>query len=275
MIKYRTAIICQEDKLWALYAMNKVFLDQDLNQQLDYVAFWNCDEKFVNIKKDKVPQYYFNVFGWYNFVKLGVFAVFFKIMLILKSILGNYKISFKGLCEANGIPYFKTKSPNSKDVVKWVEENNIDVVLIMVGNILKPAILNAPKVCTINKHAGVLPGNKGMFPYFWARLKDEPQGVSFHKVIEDIDEGAILYQERVEKESIIKSMISFYFFVHKNYARMFSQAIQNLKNGIEVTPDPSITPSYQSVPYRPDYLSFRKKGKKIILLSDLFLVLKL
>ena len=62
------------------------------------------------------------------------------------------------------MPHFKTSSPNNKDFIQWVKENQIDILVIMVDHILKKAILSAPQICVVNKHASLLPQNALSYP---------------------------------------------------------------------------------------------------------------
>lgn len=268
----RIAVICQNDNLWSLYAWNNVFKEQKISD-FNFIGLWNCEEKFAHIKKKDTWKWYLKTFGAWNFLKLALFAGVFKISLILKSISGGYHNSFKDLCRANNINYLGVSDPNSPEFIDWVKKHEVDILIVMSGHILKKDILMAPKMCSVNKHAGLLPTNRGVFPYFWAQLKGETQGISFHIMNEKIDDGKLIYQEKVQDTRLTRSMISFYYYSHKNYGEMLIKALRNLQNK---TPVDALTnkTSYHSLPATKDYKKFCHAGGKIISWSDLFLSLK-
>jgi hypothetical protein len=276
MIKTRIAVICQNDTLWSLYAWNKALpLLLKSSAEYDIVGFWVCDEKFINIKPQDAWKWYLKTFRLGNFLLLALFAIVFKIVCFFKSIIAGYKTSFKELCKANQVAYHTIASPNALEFTNWIKTNKVDVLVIMVGHILKGEILNAPTNCIINKHAAMLPSNKGVFPYFWAFIKQEAQGITFHKVTSKIDEGDILFQEEVADEKWLTSMISFYFYTYKNYGALLMHSLSNVLTNKTMSPPSTIQSSYCGAPKPEDYTRFNDKGGKIIRLRDLFLPLGL
>jgi folate-dependent phosphoribosylglycinamide formyltransferase PurN len=275
MGRQRIAIISNADKLWSLHAWNYVFNHGYLQENYDIVGFWSCNQKFSNKKKLSAWTWYLKTFGLFNFVKLGLFVVSFKICSSFKSLSGNYKLSFKALTQKYNIPFYKINQPNNPEFIKWVKDQHVDILLIMVDHILKKDILAAPKIYTLNKHAGMLPANKGLFPYFWAKLKQQPQGISFHEVTEAIDEGKLFYQETVQNPVVNKSMVSFYYYVHTNYYNMLMQALQNIKNNVIISNGGNLPHSYHSLPEVTDYKNFKEKSGSIISWLDILLPLKL
>ena len=267
----RIAIICQKDTLWSLYAWNNTFKIDSFSKDYEIVGFWNCDEKLANIQQKDTLKWYFKIFGSFNFIKLGVFALVFKLIAFFHSLFNNYCFSFEALCVKYKINYYTTSNPNSSEFIEWVKKNEIDILIIMVGHILKKEILETPSICTINKHAGLLPSNKGVFPYFWAKIKNEKQGITFHKVNLAIDDGDILYQEIVEDQSNTTSMIRFYFYGYKKYGVMLMQALLAIDRDRMIPEQKELIPSYHGLPELKDFTKFTQKKGKIIQLSDLFL----
>lgn len=274
MKEIKIAIICNDDKLWSLYAWNKTFKSKVFQGDFSCKAFWTCDNKLGNIKPNEVLKWYMGTFGKGNFLKLAMFTVLFKLNAIFKYLFDGYCLSFKSLSQKYNVPHYATSGPNDPQFIKWLKDNDIDVLIIMVGHILKHEVLAAPNMCVINKHASLLPSNKGVFPYFWAQLNQSPQGVSFHKVNEKIDEGDLVYQERVENTEHLKSMISFYFYVYKNYDKMLAKSLQNIKNNVSIPYPENIPSNYYGFPDHSDYKKFRNQGANIITLTDLFLTFK-
>ncbi|HTA83133.1 MAG TPA: formyltransferase family protein [Bacteroidia bacterium] len=269
MKQTKIAIICQNDTLWSLYAWNKALpLLKEQAEKYKVAGFWVCDEKFMNVPKNKVLTWYFDVFGLLNFLLLAIFKIIFSFITLLKP---WYKTSFKSLCEKHAVAHYTINSPNEPKLTEWIKTNNIDILVIMVGHILKSDILTAPANTIINKHAALLPANKGVFPYFWASLHNQPQGISFHKVNKAIDEGDVYYQEEVVDMKLLSSMIAFYFYTYANYGKMLMTALSNAVNSKPIQPPSSIKPSYYSGPTAADYKKFKKNDGKIIGFKDLFL----
>lgn len=271
MTKLKIAIITNDDKLWSLYAWNNVLKTNLITEEYSCAGLWTCDQKFSNKKKLSVWSWYLNTFRLGNFIKLFFFVISFKFFAFFKSFIGKYYRSFHQLCLKNNIPHFEASTPNSPELIKWVKDNKIDILIIMVDQILKQDILNAPQIAVINKHAGLLPSNKGLFPYFWAKKLNQPQGISFHKVNLAIDEGDLVYQEKVDDPALIHSMIAFYFYVYKNYPAMLNSALKNLVQNTPVPLPENISDSYYSLPQAKDYVEFKNNGGRIITFTDLFL----
>ena len=271
MTTLKVAIISNSDKLWSVHAWNRVFSSEILKNDYEVAGFWCCDQKFSNKKKLSAWKWYYNTLGWYNFIKLGFFVVVFKVSALIKSLSGKYHLSFESLCKANGISFYKTKTPNTPEFIRWLQKEQIDVLIIMVDHILKEGTLEAVKLATVNKHAGLLPQNKGLFPYFWAVVNDTKQGISFHKVNEAIDEGDLYFQEEVTSPSHTSSMIAFYYYVHGSYYKMLETAITNIKNKVTIKQNDESPHSYYSLPQKSDYLIFKEKGGVIMKWTDLLL----
>jgi hypothetical protein len=275
MNKLKVAIISNDDNLWSLYAWNNVFNSQLFRDKYEVLGFWTCAQKFGNNKRVAIWKWYLNTFGAWNFIKLFFFVVFYQVVSFIKSFSGKFSTSFKGLCQKNNVPYFQTASPNDQDFITWVKENHVDVLVIMVDHILKKEILDSPKICVVNKHASMLPANKGLFPFFWAKAYNEVQGISFHKVNEAIDEGDLYFQQEISDPSILSSMIIFYFYVHHNYFSMLGTALENISGSKTVTPPAGVSSSYYGRPTAAHYSDFKKNGGRLINFKDIFLPLHL
>ena len=230
-------------------------------------------KKFYNVKKENTYQWYLKTFGLANFIKLGIFTIVSRISFIIKSIFNGYVHSFKNLCAAHHVDYFTTSTPNTPEFVEWVKKKEIDILVVMVGHILKKEILNAPVICSLNRHSGLLPANKGVLPYFWARIKNQTQGISFHLMTEQIDVGKLAYQEKVDDKKFTNSLVAFYFYSHKNYGKMLLTALKNIAVENYINPLTNAS-SYHGLPAADDYRKFQSAGGKIINWSDMFLLMR-
>lgn len=270
-MKKKIAVITQNDNFWTLIAFNNLFKELHDSDKFDLVACFECKTKFANIKSNKVIFWYLRIFGLYNVFKMAIFSFFGKIKIISDL---TYSKSLKKLANKYKVEYKLVNSPNSLEFIDWLKLNKIDVLIINVGHILKDEIFKISGLIIINKHASLLPINKGIFPYFWAVVNKNDQGISFHQVTAKIDAGKIYYQQKVQDEKYIRSMIAFYLFCHLHYCEMLMEAIENMISNNSLVNDSNIN-SYYSLPDKDSYKTFRSNNGKIIMLKDLFLIKKL
>lgn len=248
----KIAIITAKDNVWALPCWWQTIPVLKENGY-EVSGLWLTGDRLGEHTGKAIPLWYLKTFGLYTFIKLGLFSVLRQALRLLKG------MSFQKLGQRNNVPIFETGSPNEDRIVTWLQENNIDIALIMTPFIIKEPFIKAVNIGVINKHAALLPANKGLFPYFWARLKNEPQGVSYHQVDTGIDTGKILIQYPVTEKSSLKSMLSFYLDVFKDYPLHMTAAVKAL-----ITKDyksgAAMTGSYQSLPTASDYKTFCRTG---------------
>jgi len=100
------------------------------------------------------------------------------------------KLFNKKFIETNDISNLKSQ----------ISKLNFDlIVLADFGQIIPEAILKLPKIAAINIHPSLLPKYRGPSPIQTAILNDEKEtGVSIIKMTPKIDEGSILFQEKIE-----------------------------------------------------------------------------
>ncbi|MBI4678116.1 MAG: hypothetical protein HY748_11090 [Elusimicrobia bacterium] len=203
---------------------------------------------------------YVEVFGFAVFMRLACKTIAGRLRRLSNVILGKSACwTFAGLCTSRGVPYLHSRDPNGEEVVAWVKDRRVDVVLAFVGYILKQHILAAPRVCVINKHAAILPASRGVFPVFWSLLHDEPVGVTIHKVDERIDAGEIVLQKVYEKRKDW-SVWDYYQLVYSEAPDLIVESLALLESGGRRPVADRPSPSYRGLPTRQDYLEFRGRG---------------
>ena len=136
---------------------------------------------------------------------------------------------------------------------------------VLTNHILKKKIINSPKLGVINKHSSVLPALRGLFPYFWAKIYNLNNGITFHLVNDKIDDGKILFQRELKKK--FPSMISFYYYVFNKYPLFLLKSLTNIKKRRSYKF--YYKSSYYSLPSKKNYMEFKKKGGNIILIKDI------
>lgn len=70
-------------------------------------------------------------------------------------------------------------------------------ILAWWPKIIKPPLLEKPKLGFINTHPSLLPFNRGKHYNFWALVEQAPFGVTLHRVDASIDTGAIVAQQKI------------------------------------------------------------------------------
>lgn len=273
-MNYRVTILTQNDPLWLFSAWSRTIPLLAKNKNIKLIGLWLCDEKFVNIKPEKVYFWYIKTFGVINFVLLGLFMLIFKAKTYLRFLLKHSSKSYSDVCSNDKITFNYIKNPNDRRFAEWIRNNYIDILVITTGYIIREPLLSSPKIAIINKHAALLPANKGIFPYIWAKINNQRQGISFHKVVKEIDAGELVFQEGVPEE-YTNSMVRFYYYVYKHFGDMLQVALANTINAHKIKQIHNYAPSYYGLPTRNDYETFKKKGGTIISIRDLPLALQL
>ena len=100
----------------------------------------------------------------------------------------------------NNYIFYSDEVHNNIDIVKSLEP---DYILCLNGAILlKPELISVPKYGCINLHLAYLPYNRGPNPNVWSIVEETPIGVTIHYINDKIDNGPIIAQRLVNKESI-------------------------------------------------------------------------
>jgi methionyl-tRNA formyltransferase len=232
----------------------------------EVIGFWEFEQKFGKRKDAEIPKWYLETFGKWTCALLGAHAVCAEWKNVL-----TRTLTFRTLANRHGVPYFRGQSPNDQTVVDWMAGNDVDIIVIMVGHIIKRPLIDAARIGIINKHAACLPSCKGMFPYFWAKLKGEPLGVSFHVVNEKIDDGRVLLQKRYcpSFPESRHSMLRFYKDVFSAYSELLDVAVQRLLSGQSEQDCYDGLSTQYSFPRRIDAVAFRARNHFVARLSDL------
>ncbi len=95
---------------------------------------------------------------------------------------------------AAGIPVLQPERPNSPEFVDRLRQFSPDLgVVVAYGHILKPAVLEVPRLGMINVHASLLPRWRGAAPIQWAIAHgDQTTGVTIMQMEAGLDSGPIL-----------------------------------------------------------------------------------
>ena len=99
--------------------------------------------------------------------------------------------------EAMGLPVFTPESMKAQDAIDTFVSLDLDAACVVAyGQILKPAVLEAPRLGCFNLHGSLLPRWRGAAPIQRAIMAgDRETGVQIMRMSEGLDEGAILLSE--------------------------------------------------------------------------------
>lgn len=96
----------------------------------------------------------------------------------------------------NGLRFITHPKINSAEFINQIKGYECDLFVSMSFNqIFRSALINMPRLKTINCHAGKLPYYRGRNILNWALINDEKEfGITIHYVDEGIDTGDIIVQ---------------------------------------------------------------------------------
>lgn len=265
-IRRRVSIFTSDDYTWSFATWVKTI--PELIKKYEVVGIYLFPEKLGKMKGIQIPLWHLRIFGLFNSVILGLYAI--KVRLLQ---LASQTKTWEQLASRYNIKLNRGQSPNSKIVCDWVKENDIDIIFIMVGDILKEDIVKSPNIGIINKHAAILPSCKGILPFFWAKLNNLPIGVTFHQVDIGVDTGRILIQmPHPLKDSSDISMLRFYIDVFYFFPFMVPLAAEHLIKKIYHRPSVNVKSSYFSFPTKTDFKKYAAKGYEVAKISDLLYI---
>lgn len=103
------------------------------------------------------------------------------------------------IAKKNEIPFYYTKNINEKETENWIKEKSPDVIYCFGwSQIIKPNILDIPKLGIIGFHPAEIPKNKGRHPLIWALFLGLNETAStFFFMDEGTDTGDILSQKKI------------------------------------------------------------------------------
>ena len=102
--------------------------------------------------------------------------------------------------ETMGLPVFTPESMKAQDAVQTFQNLDLDAACVVAyGQILKPEVLEAPRLGCLNLHGSLLPRWRGAAPIQRAIMAGDRQtGVQIMQMSEGLDEGPILLSERMD-----------------------------------------------------------------------------
>jgi methionyl-tRNA formyltransferase len=104
----------------------------------------------------------------------------------------------KEVALAEGIPVQQPDKPRGDEFLAWLHELAPDVsIVVAYGHILPRAVIDAPRLGTLNIHASLLPALRGAAPIQAAILEGLSEtGVSVMQMVPALDAGPVIHTAR-------------------------------------------------------------------------------
>ncbi len=104
----------------------------------------------------------------------------------------------KALAVSEGIPVLQPERPRGEEFLGSLRALEPDLsVVVAYGHLLPKAVIDLPRLGTLNIHASLLPRWRGAAPIQAAMLAgDEETGVSIMRMVLELDAGPVLFEER-------------------------------------------------------------------------------
>jgi methionyl-tRNA formyltransferase len=102
----------------------------------------------------------------------------------------------KRVAEAEGLPILQPDRPRGDDFLAQIRELTPDLsVVVAYGHILPQAVIDLPKLGTMNIHASLLPQLRGAAPIQGAILQGMTEtGVSIMRMVQELDAGPVIHR---------------------------------------------------------------------------------
>jgi methionyl-tRNA formyltransferase len=202
---------------------------------------------------------------------LMILMIYVKVYEIFAGVFTLKKyFSVKRFCGSKNFLCVDTDDINSSEYQSKIRPLDIDVIIsISATQIFKKALIDLPKKECVNIHGTFLPRHRGVLGSWWALAAgDEYTGVTVHRIIEKLDAGDILLQEKIP---IQKDDTQFSLAVRtkKMSADLTVKLIDIIKKGniIPKRMDQNIA-NINTFPTIAQAKQFRRSGKRVIKIND-------
>jgi hypothetical protein len=176
-------------------------------------------------------------------------------------------VSLRRLAQMRGIPYASIPCFSDPAFIEELRKKQVDLLLIRISEILKPAVLECPRVATWCVHSSLLPACKGIAGEFHGlRHPGMPIGSSIFLVTPKLDEGPTIAQTtipRMDQSSVFHHMIR----NNRAAGTLLVELCRDLlahRIGEYPLPGERLTPSYFSWP-QPDQVQVARKNGLVLI----------
>jgi methionyl-tRNA formyltransferase len=178
----------------------------------------------------------------------------------------NRYYSLPQLCRAFGIEFASIGNPNAPEFVEGARARNCDLIIsVACPYIVKPPVLDLPRLGWINIHHAPLPRYKGMMPTFWQLYHGEKSvGLTIHRMAAKVDDGAALLQEQlaVQPDESLDHLIR---RSKRHAAHRLANVLEEMAAGkVPTVTSADATSTYFTFPTHAEIREFRRRGLRAI-----------
>ncbi len=142
--------------------------------------------------------------------------------------------SVSQLCEKHSVKTFSFASARPAEVLNLIRSQDPDYLISTGPAILGKAVINAPRIATLNCHGADLPAYRGPANYVWTMLEREPtRTVTLHRMVPAIDAGPI-WRKKSWPMNFGWSVYEFNYFHSLDGGRFLRDSIKSI---LEEGPD--------------------------------------
>lgn len=273
----RVVLLCNDD-----LTTNRIFASLFSTKGIEIVAAYFAASPKINhrgiisgawaLLKEMSSRYWV-----YLMTTNGIFKIFELLTLAFSQHPQNGPLqSIRRYAELHNVHHEKVNDFTASEFVEKIRNLRPDLLIIRVGSILEPELLECPRLGTWCVHSSVLPACKGIAGEFHTlRHKGMPVGTSVFEVTEELDAGPIIAQTTVlrhETDSVYSHMMR----NNQAAAGLIKELVLVLsKEGRvdPVVPKVGLVPSYFSWPQGKQVAELRKRGIPLVSLKECFRLL--
>jgi methionyl-tRNA formyltransferase len=249
-----------------LYFMNP-FITKILNERKnDIIGLAISKGGRLTTRKKRVDISYsitlLLIIGLKNSIKIGYTSFIFSMQKkLLKKFHIKKPLSIIHIARQLDIPTWEVDTVNDAEFLAILEKLKPDLIINQAQEIVNSRFIKIPPSGVLNRHASLLPKNRGRLSPFWVLLRqDRETGVTIHFVTEEIDRGDIICQKKFS----VEKTDDFLTLTQKGYniaADLMLIAIKRIESGkFEVMPNNPAKGNYNTIPTLYDALTYRKMG---------------
>lgn len=187
--------------------------------------------------------------------------IFVRVLELLRQkFFGN---TLSRLAQERRVPLISTYDINSDKTLGQLEAFAPDLLVsLFTMQIYKSRVIHLPTYGAITSHPSILPNYRGLEVFFWVLANDEKEtGVSVFFLSERIDDGRVIWQERVSINERT-TVASLYKLITEIGGRGLVESIRAIDDGRTKTIPQVGVGSYFSMPDRAAVKRFLKLGGK-------------
>ena len=191
--------------------------------------------------------------GWYRCVMVIVSLMLCK---IADRCFRKRFYSVTKVARAFHLPLKKILKIHSKEFYTLIERYELSTIFTQLTIRIKEPLLSKTEFW--NKHCGLLPAYKGVYPVFWKKLHGQKEmGLTLHRIDEQFDTGPILSETSLEDKEY--SFFKAYHLLYDLSAELLTDLCLNDKR--HILRDKASVPAYYSYPTREDRRRFLKRHR--------------